>query len=384
MPNGFLSPLAIILLAAATLLTGCASSNAVRLELLAQHAELLSGASLHPDSQPLPPLASVDLLAVSDEMQAFLDKYIDGRNGDARKTELIVKYLLEDGLELKYSNLKTYTAARTFREREGNCLSFTNLFIALARAAGVNAHFQEVRLPPVWTAEGDTFYFNLHINALVKLHKREQIVDFDIQEFDTSLSRKRISDDAAAAQYYNNMGAYYLSQKDFSSAFRHTREAISLRPRTGYFWTNLGTILRRAGQLQQAEQAYLTAIELSKEYSAMSNLARLYRSQGRTELANKYRARVASFRRKNPYFLYSRAQQAYAEENFQNAQDLLRAAIRRNPDEHQFHRLQGLTWLKLSEPNKAKKSFARAAKTATQSEHAMLYERKLQLLAQTR
>lgn len=375
-------PMIVLLTIAA--LAGCAGQSTVsQSALLEQHAQLLSGAAISPNGEPLAPLEPVDLLAVNDEMRAFLEKHIAGRNDDARKTELILKTLLGGGLKLHYNNLKTYTAEQAFREREGNCLSFTNLFIALAREAGVDARFQEVRIPPTWTADGGTFYYNLHINALVKLHHRQQIVDFDIQEFDNGFSRRRISDNTAAAQYYNNMGAYYLRKKDPVQAFRHARKAIQLRPNTGYFWTNLGTILRHAGDLQLAEQSYLVAIELSEEPAAMSNLARLYKKLDKPELAREYEDRVKAFRLNNPYYLYAQAKQAYAEENYESTQELLRSAIRQLSDEHQFYRLQGLAWLKVGEARKAKKSFSKAAKVATQAEHTTLYERKLQLLAQT-
>lgn len=373
-----------IMLLAISVLAGCAGQRTLfHATLLEQHAQLLSGATLSSNGEPLPALEPVDLLAVNDEMRAFLKKHVAGRNDNARKTELIIKALLHDGLELQYSNLKTYSAEQAFREREGNCLSFTNLFVALAREAGLKAQFQEVRIPPMWTADGDTLYYNLHINALVKLHQRDQVVDFDIEDFNTRFSRHRISDETAAAQYYNNMGAYYLGEKDTVQAFRHARKAIELRPDTGYFWTNLGTILRRAGDLQHAEQSYLVAIELSEEPAAMSNLARLYKTLDKPELAREYEARVQAFRRKNPYYLYAQAKQAYADENYESTQEFLRSAIRRNKEEHEFYRLQGLAWLKLREPKKAQKSFSRAAKVATQPEYTTLYKRKLQLLAQT-
>lgn len=375
----------VIVLLVITVLAGCASLGTVsQSTLLEQHTQLLSGATVSPNGEPLPPLEPVDLLAVNDQMRAFLEKHIAGRNGDARKTELIVRALLDDGLQLHYSNLKTYTAEQAFREREGNCLSFTNLFVALAREAGLEAHFQEVRIPPMWTAEGNTLYYNLHINALVTLHQRDQVVDFDIQEFSNRFGRRRISDNAAAAQYYNNMGAYYLKKNDPVEAFRHARKAIELRPNTGYLWTNLGTILRHAGALRHAEQSYLVAIALSEEPAAMSNLARLYRKTlNKPELAREYDARVQAFRRKNPYYLYAQAKQAYAAENYEITQQFLRSAIRRHADEHQFYRLQGLAWLKLHEPGKARKSFSKAAKVSTQTEHTDVYERKLRLLAQT-
>lgn len=379
----------IALLAFALLPAACVTTTTLQLPLLQQNAELLSGSTISPNGKPLAPLKREDLLAVNDEMRAFLAKNLTGRNDDERKTQLIVKALLSDGLKLKYSNLKTYTATQAFQKREGNCLSFTNLFVALAREAGLDAHFQEVRIPPVWTTEGDTFYYNLHINALVKLrkgphmslYKREQVVDFDTPVFISGRSRRRISDTAAAAQYYNNMGAYYLTKKDPVRAFQHARKAIRLQPDIGYFWTNMGTILRHAGDLQHAEKAYLVAIDLSQEPSAMSNLARLYNTLGKPQLAGKYTAKVETFRRKNPYLLYARAEQAYANANYESTQELLQAAIRQYSNEHEFYRLQGLAWLKLSEPNKARKSFSKAARVATQAEHSSLYERKLQMLA---
>ena len=376
--------LMIILLSAS-----CATSVTDQRSLLKQHAELLSGSTISANGKPLASLVPENLLAVSDEMRTFLAQQLTGHSDDKRKTELIVKALLDDGLQVQYSNLKTYTAKQTFQTREGNCLSFTNLFIALAREAGLDAHFQEVRIPPIWTAENETFYYNLHINVLVQLrknsrvssHARNQVVDFDTQVFDSGRRMKRISDATAAAQYYNNMGAYYLTQKDPISAFQHARKAIRLRPNTGYFWTNMGTILRHAGDLQHAEKAYLVAIDLSQEPSAMSNLARLYNTIGKPQLAAKYSARVEAFRRKNPYLLYARAEQAYANANYASTQELLRAAIKQHSKEHQFYRLQGLAWLKLREPNKARKSFSQAAKVAMQAEHTALYERKLEMLA---
>ncbi len=381
----FMALLALVLVSAS-----CATTNTTQRPLLKQNAELLSGSTISADGKPLALLEPTDLLVVSDPMRAFLARHITGREDDERKTRLIAHALLDDGLNLQYSNLKTYTAAQTFQKRQGNCLSFTNLFVALAREVGLDAHFQEVRIPPVWTAEGDTFYYNLHINVLVKLrqgphmnlYKRDQVVDFDTQEFDSGHNRRRISDAAAAAQYYNNMGAYYLAKKQPLKAFQHARKAIQLRPDTGYLWTNLGTILRHAGDLQHAEKAYLVAIDLSQELSAMSNLARLYTTIGKPDLAKEYAARVEEFRRKNPYLLYARAEQSYANANYESTQELLRSAIKRHSKEHQFYRLQGLAWLKLSEPDKARKSFSKAAKVATETEYSAIYERKLEMLAQ--
>ena len=49
-----------------------------------------------------------------------------------------------DGLQLQYSLTPTRDAIETYRSREGNCLSFVNLFVGVARDRGLNPSYVEV------------------------------------------------------------------------------------------------------------------------------------------------------------------------------------------------------------------------------------------------
>ena len=44
----------------------------------------------------------------------------------------------DDGLALEYDNEVTRTVAQVYQDRKANCLSFTLLFVALAREAGLD------------------------------------------------------------------------------------------------------------------------------------------------------------------------------------------------------------------------------------------------------
>ena len=351
--------------------------------VMEQHRQLLRGASLFPADEPLPELAPVELLAVNDDMRAFLREHIPNRaiSGET-KARLILKGLLDDGLRLHYNSLKTYTAEETFYAREGNCLSFTNLYMALAREAGLVAMFQEVKVPPAWSAEGDTHYFNLHINVLVDLPRKQQVVDFDTQVESGRWRHRVVGDKTAAAQYYNNMAIHYLTEGDLQQAFLHSRQAIDLRPNTAYFWSNLGTIFRRAGDFAAAEESYLVAIDMNGEPAAISNIARLYRQRGVLERAEYYEVLAENYRMQNPYYLFELAQIAYEEGDYPRVTELLESAIRKRRNEHQFHHLLGLTWARLGKAGKAEKSFQRAARLVQDPELESLYQHKLQLLAQ--
>ncbi len=48
-------------------------------------------------------------------------------------------------------------------------MSFTNMFLSMARYVGLNASFQEVKVPPDWTRRGDSFVLSRHINVNVDL-----------------------------------------------------------------------------------------------------------------------------------------------------------------------------------------------------------------------
>src|SRR5947209_10215907 len=49
-----------------------------------------------------------------------------------------------DGLRLQYTLTPTRNAVDTYRTREGNCLSFVNLFVGVARDRGLNPSYVEV------------------------------------------------------------------------------------------------------------------------------------------------------------------------------------------------------------------------------------------------
>jgi Flp pilus assembly protein TadD len=342
-------------------------------------ARLLDGsiAGLAPEER----LEPVDILAVNDDMHTFLDAHVPADLGSRRKVELILAAILDDGLRLDYNLFETHTAEEAFYSREGNCMSFTNLFVALARASGVSARFQEIEVPPTWEAQGDMWLFNKHVNAVVDLPGGRISVDFALDAYDADYRRRMLEDDEVQARYHNNMGVHLMSQRDFRGSFLHFRRALEIDPDTAYFWTNLGTLYRRLGETEAAEATFLTAIEVAPEPAAYSNLARLYRDQGVTDMADYYGSKVQLFRRKNPFNLYHLAEQAYDRGDFSTAVKEARAAIRLHQGEHTFHRLLGLAYIQLNEIDKAQKQFGLAAELAADAGQREHYNRKLELLA---
>jgi Flp pilus assembly protein TadD len=332
-------------------------------------------------------------------MRAFVDEHVAANaDRDIRLQQLIDAVLRRGGLQLEYDET-TRTAAEAFEERRGNCLSFSAMFVALARLADLDAHFQEVDTPPDWSLRGRTFVLNRHVNVLVDLGSdtRERrrtgslvktvlgrgarIVDFNVGSFRASYDRRLISDARMLAHYHNNLAVRRMQEGDTAAALAHFRRAIENDASFSPSWTNLGTLYLRHGHPAHAEAAHLQALkEDPADLVAMSNLAGLYDRQGDQARATRYREKVAEHRDKNPYYQFHLAREAFGAEDYDAAIDHLKKAIRVKKNEDRFYHLLGSSYLRKGKPRAARRWLARAESVAATDELKRRYASKRALL----
>lgn len=364
-------------------LAACATRPAARPGApLVDTAELLLGSALFDAGPDVDIVPADEVLRIDDDMRRFVAAEV----GRARTTDSVLRRLLAGmharGMEsFDYSGMTTRTVSETFHGREGNCLSFTMLFVALARHAGLRVEYQIVSTPPVWSHVNDQVVLSSHINTVIKGISREYYVDFNLTEFNQNYPRREVSDRHAMALFYSNVGAEALIEEAYEKSFVYFREAIRTDPGNPAPWVNLGLLYARHSLHPEAEAAYLQALERDSDNgSALTNLAALYAAMGDTEGAALYRARIARYQQRNPYFHYALAQRAFQEERFADTLSLLGKAIRLERTEHEFHSLMGQSYLELHKPEAAQRSFRRARDLASIDEHRRMYDSKLELL----
>jgi tetratricopeptide (TPR) repeat protein len=266
---------------------------------------------------------------------------------------------------LGYADTYTRTARDTFHDRQGNCLSFTMLFVALAREAGLDVRYQVVDVPPAWNNDRGLVVIGTHVNALIDTSQGEFVVDFNIRDFRGKYPSRVVSDRYAVALFYSNLGAEALIRQEYESSFWLLRAAALAHADMPGPWVNLGVLFARHGLFEQAEAAYLRALEADpREQSALANLVSVYTSLGEPALAEEYRQRIRRYREINPYYHYAVAQLAYDEKRFEDALGALRSAIRLKRDEDEFYSLQGRALVELGRADSAVASFARAKELA--------------------
>ena len=322
-------------------------------------------------------------MALSDEMREFLKNNVSHGAGDAVKVRQLAHAIISNNsFGLEYDET-TRTAAETFRARRGNCLSFTVMFVVLARGVGLDAKFQEVEIPTEWTFTGDTYVLNRHMNIYIDLRfYGERIVDFNIEDLKVDYDMRTVSDKRALAHFFNNMGAELMQHGKFTAAFYAFRKAIAENDRSFYpAWANLGTLYNRKGLAYHAEAAYLQALEIDRSnLIAMSNLTALYDRRGDPKQAALYRNKVNSHRKRNPYYRYQLARAAFFAEDYGLAIDHLNYAIRKYKDEDRFCFLLGLVYLQMGDEKKSLRWMSRAEELAKNDSFQNIYSSKIKRL----
>lgn len=304
--------------------------------------------SQRPINKPPPPLRNagpevqiddVDVLAVSPAMDAFLERYIlPYRNLDTRAYLLTLAVTNSGVLGFYYDEGRTVTAEQAFETRSGNCIGFANMLVAMARRSGLKANYQEVFVQPEWSSHEDTLLLTKHINVVIGSPHRSYVIDVSGQRFRPKARKRILSDPEAKALYFSNIGVDALFENELGTAYAYMTKAIDVAPRMAGPWVNLGVIFGRNEQLDEAERAQQTALQINaNEYSAMSNLYEVYLAQEDLVAAEQLQKKVERYRQKNPYYLLKLSDQALEQANFEESSSLLKRAIKKKEDEHMLH-----------------------------------------------
>lgn len=364
-----------------TVLAGCASAPGRRERVRITLGELLAGGPLGPTVDRAALLDEKEVLAVSAEMRAFLDRQVAPGAGRVQRLRQLGNAIIRGSFRLEYDET-TRTAPAAFQARRGNCLSFSSMFVAMARQVGLSAHFQEVDIPPDWSFRDDAFVLNRHVNVLVDLGREgEHVVDFNMADFKTSYDRRTISDARALAHYHNNVAVERMQAADAASALGYFRKAIDNDPAFSAAWTNLGILYMRHGHPAYAEAAHLQALKADPaDLVAMSNLAGLYERQGDRDRAASYRRRVLDHRNQNPYYRFQLAREAFRADDYDAAIGYLKDAVRAKTNEDQFYFLLSLSYLKKGDAQAARRWLSRAEEVAATDVLKRRYASKMDIL----
>ncbi|HTF95382.1 MAG TPA: transglutaminase domain-containing protein [Cellvibrio sp.] len=352
--------LAIVLM---VLLLGACSSVVQKTPFLADNgplAQALSGELIFGQPFKSDELPEADLFGLTEEMKVFAETVTASARLKDSKAEALHQALMTStsagGRGVTYSAYYTNTGMEAFEQRQANCLSYTLMYVAMARHLGLNAEVNEVILPPTWDMRNtDTYLFMRHVNAKVFMPRKRSmpwvrvmetadigdiVVDLEMRRFKPHYKQHVIGKDLVAAQFYSNRGMEFAAEGKTREAFLYLRKALIENDDPSYIWSNFGSFYRRLKFYPQAEAIYLHGLSINpRDYTIMHNLSGLYQEMGNTEKYKEYQQRVRQHRNANPYYMFKRAEELAAESKDSEALVFLKKALKKEKDEIRFYRL---------------------------------------------
>ncbi|HEY0334558.1 MAG TPA: tetratricopeptide repeat protein [Stenotrophomonas sp.] len=334
----------------------------------------------------LPPPTPAEIMEIPPALQQLLNQRVIRPHGarDGRLEALVHLIFDDDGLALRYESAATHTVAETYASGTANCLSFSLLFISLARASGIGARAQEIGQVLSWYQDQRTIYNFGHINVQIRLDGRMGTVDLDSSVLMDRRGPTVISDARLFAHYYSNRGSELMGEDQYTASRTYFERALAMDDTLPNAWNNLGVLEVRENDPVAAARDYSQALRLKRDHIAsLSNMINLYRRQGDTASADLLIARLQSLRQVDPFHQFMLGRQSESQGDYGAAARYYRRAISLYPSAHQFHFGLARVYFLRGDNRLAEKELMRARSLGPDSEKQR-YQAKLDSLHRLR
>lgn len=311
--------------------------------------------------------------ALDDEILGILSaRYKPGPN-ELRRVDQTLDFIFQK-IDLRYSLTPTRNAIQTFRSHQGNCLSFVNLFVGVARHQRLNPFYVEVTDYQRWNYKDGLVVSRGHIVAGMYVRGKLQTYDFLPYRAKAYKDFKPIDDLTAAAHFYNNLGAEALMDGEVERARELLEVAHQIAPTFVKAINNLGVAYARGGDLDRAVGIYRSGLEVEPhDVAVLSNLARAYQDLGRLDEAAVTLSQVDSANNSNPFFFVYQAEIALARGDHAGALKYMGEALRRDSEVPEVHLGLVKVYLATGDLDKARHHLERALKLDATNPEARRY-----------
>ena len=310
---------------------------------------------------------------ITDEVRAEVEGRINIGASERQRANQVVDFVFSY-LDLSYSLTPTRNAVETFRAKEGNCLSFVNLFVGVAREKRLNPFYVEVQDYHRWSFREGMVVSHGHIVAGMRIDGQLSTFDFLPYRAKSYRDFEPIDDLRASAHYFNNLAAEALLAGDDQKAHDLASIAVEIQPGFDKAVNNLAVSLLRQNRPAEAAELLDTALEHHPEsVHLLTNMVRTQQQLGDETRATALLQRIEELELANPFFYVYRGELALASGDTKTALSYMRKALSQDTELPEVHIGLVKTFLALGERDRALHHLERALKLDATHEEARRY-----------
>ncbi|MCL1893926.1 MAG: tetratricopeptide repeat protein [Holophagaceae bacterium] len=290
--------------------------------------------------------AKEDPFWVPEEMLAFARKntLIAGTN-ERHISEALLRALMLPadlgGMGITYSNDRTRTISDVWLDRKANCISLTMAYIMLAKQLRIHAVCAESLGVMNWSRVGNLILRHKHVVALVQRDSQGDLVADFLPSTRVRFGNyflEPMSETRAKSLFYSNCAVESFLLGDVTGAREMVQTAIDTDPTSSQAWNILGVLEKSENNIPEALMAYRIAIHNNpKDVAALSNLAVIYKDEGRYFELARIRTLEKRLRNSDPYYYAFLASEAIEVGDLKKAQKYLLNAIKIHPIDPDFY-----------------------------------------------
>jgi tetratricopeptide (TPR) repeat protein len=278
-------------------------------------------------------------LQVSPQLRSLVREKVGYAGTEKARLLKIVRFLADaDGLAFQYQTQSSFTAEKAYHSRRGDCMSYANLLVALARTLDVPARFVRItQLPVTWEAGGRFFESSHMAVAMGHNNAWDQSVVVDFGNTHTSPWRfslyDELSDEEAFVLFQNNVAVQRMLAGDMTTAERILRFLHHHSPRTPEVPNNLALVLLHNGHDREALDLLEASVEQFPRFRPLfANAVQAARRIGDEELAKTLEARGRELLEDEPAWNFNEGMRSYHARSYPTAALRFEKALAADPD----------------------------------------------------
>ena len=271
------------------------------------------------------------------------------------------------------------TAVEAFHARKGDCLSYTNLFLGIARYLKVPVYFIHVSEARAYYEQDGTFFVSSHMavgygggQVGEGMSPYTVVVDFTREVSDWRLwIYESVDDTTAFALFFNNVAVDHMVDGDLSYADKLLSFLLEKQPRVKELYNNLAVLRMREGRYKEALALLHEGMQQFPDFQSFyTNAVLAARGAHEPALAERLAAKGSQVARHDPFFLFNQGVEDYSKGRYALAIEAFKSALKRQPSNPFIYAWLAKVYLAAGESAEGVKAYKKALELAPN--HKML------------